>query len=66
MVTKTAGVFSEFPVTFLVLVAGVVSLQNTVGLSETSVAFLVVDVASSKWSVDFAETCVVFSLADMV
>lgn len=63
---KTATVFSGFPVVFIVLVATVVFLQNTVGLSETFVAFWVVDVASSGCSVDSTETCLVFSLPGVV
>lgn len=64
--SKITDVFSGVSAAVTVLVATVVSLWNTVGLSGASVAFLVVDVASSGCFVDFAETCVTFSPADAV
>lgn len=63
VVSKITDVFSGVPVAFTVLVATVVFLWNTVGFS---VAFSVIDVAPSGYFVDFAETCVIFSLADVV
>lgn len=64
--SKITDVFSGVPVAFTVLVATVVFLWNTVGLSVASVAFSVADMAPSVCLVDFAETCVIFSLSDVV
>lgn len=66
VVSKITDVFSGVPVAFMVLLATVVFLWNTVELSGAFVAFSVDDVASSGRFVDFAATCVIFSLADVV
>lgn len=66
VVSRITDVFSGVSVVVMVLVATVVFLWNTVGLSGASGAFSVVDVASSGCFVDFAETCVTFSLTDAV
>lgn len=59
VVSKNTGVLSEVLVALTVLVATMVFLWNTVGLAVGFVAF-------SVDGVDFAETGIVFSLADVV
>lgn len=65
-VALSAVALAGLPVAFMVLAAGAVFSRDPVGLSETLGAFWVVGEASSEWSVDSAEACVVFSLAGVV